>query len=438
MQKKIQKKNKNISNKIGKEIYKLVEKLFPINRSITGEGVRKTLKIIKDLIPITIHEVPSGTKVFDWIVPKEWNIKDAYIENEKSDKIVNFKENNLHIVGYSTPVDQKMNLTDLQKHLFSLENQPEVIPYITSYYKERWGFCISHRKRLELKNEKYHVLIDSELKNGSLTYGELIIPGKLKKEIFLSTYICHPSMANNELSGPAVTTFLAKWIANKPRKYTYRIIFIPETIGSITYLSKNLDIMKKNIIAGYNITCVGDEREYSYLPSKKGDTLADNVALNVLKFKHPSFIRYSYLDRGSDERQYNSPGIDLPVVSIMRSKYGNYPEYHTSLDNLDLVTPNGLYGAYDVLKECITLIENNIKYRINCLCEPQLGKRGLYPTLSTKESGLQVRDMMNFIAYADGFRDLIEISNAINGPVWNLYPIIRKLKNANLIIEEKE
>jgi aminopeptidase-like protein len=438
MQKKIQKKNKNISNKIGKEIYKLVEKLFPINRSITGEGVRKTLKIIKDLIPITIHEVPSGTKVFDWIVPKEWNIKDAYIENEKSDKIVNFKENNLHIVGYSTPVDQKMNLTDLQKHLFSLENQPEVIPYITSYYKERWGFCISHRKRLELKNEKYHVLIDSELKNGSLTYGELIIPGKLKKEIFLSTYICHPSMANNELSGPAVTTFLAKWIANKPRKYTYRIIFIPETIGSITYLSKNLDIMKKNIIAGYNITCVGDEREYSYLPSKKGDTLADNVALNVLKFKHPSFIRYSYLDRGSDERQYNSPGIDLPVVSIMRSKYGNYPEYHTSLDNLDLVTPNGLYGAYDVLKECITLIENNIKYRINCLCEPQLGKRGLYPTLSTKESGLQVRDMMNFIAYADGFRDLIGISNAINGPVWNLYPIIRKLKNANLIIEEKE
>ena len=248
--KKIQKKNKHVSNKIGKEIYKLLEKLFPINRSITGKGVRKTLKIIKDQIPITIHEVPSGTKVFDWIVPKEWNIKDAYIENEKGDKIVNFKENNLHIVGYSTPVDQKMNLTDLQKHLFSLENQPEVIPYITSYYKERWGFCLSHRKRLELKNENYHVFIDSELKNGSLTYGDLIIPGKLKKEIFLSTYICHPSMANNELSGPAVTTYLAKWIGNKPRKYTYRIIFIPETIGSITYLSKNLDIMKKNIIAG--------------------------------------------------------------------------------------------------------------------------------------------------------------------------------------------
>lgn len=422
-------------NKISKEMYILIKRLFPICRSITGNGVRETLKILKEYIPIKIYEVSSGSKVFDWTIPKEWNIKNAYIENKNGEKIVDFQENNLHVVSYSIPVNKTIYLKDLQKHLYSLEKQPDAIPYITSYYKELWGFCISHKKRLGLKKGKYHVFIDSELKKGSLTYGELIIPGASKKEIFLSTYICHPSMANNELSGPSVTTFLAKWISSKPRNFTYRIIFIPETIGSITYLSKNLNIMKKNIVAGFNITCVGDERQYSYLPSKRGDTLTDKVALNVLKFKHPNFIKYSYLERGSDERQYNSPGVDLPVASIMRSKYNTYPEYHTSLDNLKLVTPKGLYGAYDVLKECITLIENNSKYKINCLCEPQLGKRGLYPTISTKNSGLQVRDMMNFIAYADGSRDLIEISNNINVPVWELYPIIEKLKNANLLIK---
>ena len=257
--------------------------------------------------------------------------------------------------------------------------------------------------------------------------------GKTSKEVFLSTYICHPSMANNELSGLVVTTHLAKWIASKPRNYTYRIVFIPETIGSITYLSKHLHEMKKRIIYGFNITCVGDNRVYSYLPTRKGNTPADKIALNILKFKHPGFIKYSYLDRGSDERQYNSPGVDLPVVSIMRSKYGEYPEYHTSLDNLDLISPEGLYGGYDVLKECITLIENNKKYKIKCFCEPQLGKRGLYPTLSTKSSGIQVRDMMNFIAYADGTNNLLEISEIINVPVWELYPIINNLREANLL-----
>ncbi|WP_027416157.1 DUF4910 domain-containing protein [Aneurinibacillus terranovensis] len=419
--------------------YELLKRLFPICRSITGDGVRKTLKIIQEMIPLQIHEVRTGTKVFDWEVPKEWNIRDAYILDENGNKVVDFQKNNLHVVGYSIPINKEVDLAELNQHLYSLENQPDAIPYITSYYKEHWGFCISHNQRKQLKEGKYRVYIDSELKDGFLTYGELIIPGNTKEEIFLSTYICHPSMANNELSGPVVTTYLAKWIASVQRKYTYRIIFIPETIGSITYLSRNLPQMRQNIIAGFNVTCVGDERAYSFVPSRYGNTLADKVALNVLKYRHPDFIRYSYLDRGSDERQYCSPGIDLPITSIMRSKYGQYPEYHTSLDNLDLVSPLGLQGSYEVLKECVEVLEKNEKYKTNCLGEPQLGKRGLYPTLSTIESSKIVRAMMDFISYADGTNDLIDISNIIKVPVKDLFPIIDRLYEQNLIsvVDEK-
>ncbi len=422
-------------NKYGNGIgmYKLMGRLFPICRSITGNGVRETLRIIQEQIPITIHEVPSGTKVFDWTVPREWNIRDAFILDEAGNKVVDFQENNLHVLGYSVPVDKFVGLTDLQTHLYSLKNQPEAIPYITSYYSERWGFCLSQRQREGLKDGKYRVYIDSELREGSLTYGELVIPGKTEQEIFLSTYICHPSMANNELSGPVVTTYLANWIMAASRKYTYRIIFIPETIGSITYLSRNLATMKKNIIAGFNITCVGDEGAYSYVPSRYGNTLADRVALNILSYEHPEFQRYSYLQRGSDERQYCSPGVDLPVVNLMRSKYGEYPEYHTSLDNMDFVTPKALNESYEMIKDCLELLERNEKYKVNCLGEPQLGKRGLYPTLSTKESGALVRDMMNFIAYADGSNDLIGISNIIGVPATKLYEIIDKLLLNELI-----
>lgn len=414
-------------------MYQLLKRLFPICRSITGNGVRETLRILQEYIPITIHEVPTGTKVFDWEVPKEWNIRDAYILDEHGNKIVDFKQNNLHVVSYSNPVNQVLTLDELQRHLYSLENQPDAIPYITSYYKEHWGFCISHNQRMQLKEGMYQVFIDSDLRDGHLTYGELIIPGKTQKEVFLSTYICHPSMANNELSGPVLTTVLTKWIQSAPRKYTYRIVFVPETIGSITYLSKHMDVMKRNIIAGYNLSCVGDDRAYSYLSSRKGNTLADRVALNILRTSQPNFISYSFLDRGSDERQYCSPGIDLPVASIMRSKYGEYPEYHTSLDNLELVTPSGLYGSFDVYQQCLDLIERNERYRINCLCEPQLGKRGLYPSLSTKESRKIVRNMINFIAYADGEKDLVEISDILQLPVKELYPIIDILRKNNLL-----
>lgn len=419
--------------KADQEMYKLVERLFPICRSITGNGVRETLRIIQEHIPIIIHEVPTGTRAFDWMVPKEWNIKDAYVMDKEGKRIIDFKNNNLHVVGYSVPVRKTVTGLELQEHLYSLPDQPEAIPYVTSYYKEGWGFCIAHKDRMRLKENEYKVFIDSELKDGFLTYGELIIPGESEKEVFLSTYMCHPSMANNELSGPVVTTFLTKWIMSKRRRNTFRIIFIPETIGSITYLSRNLQVMKNNVIAGFNVSCVGDNKVYSYLPTRNGDTYADRIALNVLSFKHPDYIKWSFLDRGSDERQYNAPGIDLPVCCVMRSKYAQYPEYHTSLDNLDFVNPEGLAGAYDALKECLILIEENRKYKINCLGEPQLGRRGLYPTISTKSSGYEVKKLMDFIAFADGKNDLIDISNKINVPAWELYPIIEKLRRADLL-----
>jgi aminopeptidase-like protein len=426
------------SLKLGQEMYELVSELFPICRSLTGNGVRQSLNIIKKQIGLEIHEIASGTKVFDWVIPKEWNIRDAFILDEKGHKIVDFKDNNLHVVGYSVAVDRYISLSELQQHLHSLPDQPDAIPYVTSYYEEYWGFCISQQQRDKLKEGRYRVHIDSELEDGYLTYGECLIKGKTDQEVFLSTYICHPSMANNELSGPAVTTFLAKWIASAPRQYTYRIVFIPETIGSIAYLSRNIEVMKKNIMAGFNITCVGDDRVYSFLPSRKGNTLADKVALNILRFSHPDFIEYSFLERGSDERQYCSPGVDLPVVSIMRSKYLTFPEYHTSFDNLSLVTPEGLIGSYRVLRDCLELIENNKYYQIRCLGEPQLGRRGLYPNLSSKESTIddEINGLMNFIAYADGSNDLIDISNIIGVPVSKLYHIIDQLKSADLLVSE--
>jgi aminopeptidase-like protein len=425
----------NNGTNIGILMHELVAKAFPICRSITGDGVRETLQIISDIIPLEIHEVPTGTVAFDWVVPKEWNVYEAYIADESGNRIVDFKKNNLHVVGYSVPVDKWIALSELQAHLYSLPDQPSAIPYVTSYYKERWGFCIAHDERIRLKEGEYHVYIDSTLKDGSLTYGECILKGETSQEVFLSTYVCHPSMANNELSGPVVTAYIAKWLSSRPRKYTYRIIFIPETIGSITYLSRNLDTLKKNVIAGFNISCIGDERAYSYVASRYANTLADRVATNVLAHRHPGFIKYSFLDRGSDERQYCSPGVDLPVVTLCRSKYGTYPEYHTSLDNLDLVTPDGLLGGYGLVKDCIRAVESNRVYRVTCYAEPQLGKRGLYPNLSTKHSGAAVQTLMDFIAYADGTNDLLQISNYINTPVWEIMPIAKKLLEAGLLEE---
>lgn len=420
---------------IVQEIYSLCVELFPICRSITGNGVRKTLKILQNYMPdLNIIEVPSGTQAFDWTVPKEWNINDAYIIDPQGNKIVDFQVSNLHVVGYSTPISTTLSLEALQTHLHSLPDQPDAIPYITSYYQERWGFCLSHRQRAQLIPGQYRVFIDSSLTQGHLTYGELIIPGDSPQEIFISTYICHPSMANNELSGPAVVTHIAKWLqSRKSRAYTNRIVFIPETIGSIVYLSRNLPAMKENIIAGFNITCIGDDRNYSYLASRYGNTLADRIARHILAHLHPDFKQYPYLDRASDERQYCSPSVDLPVVSIMRTKYGEYPEYHTSLDDLNLISPSGLSGGYEVLKLCIACLERNETLKTTVLCEPQLGKRGLYPSLSTKNSHASVRDMMNLIAYCDGTNDLLKIAEIINVPMWSLFDIVDQLKENHLL-----
>ena len=410
-----------IEKSVGVKMYQLAEELFPICRSITGEGIRYTLNRLKKEVPqIVLHEIPTGTKVFDWVVPKEWEISEAYIEDMKGNRIVDFQKNNLHVVGYSIPIDAIVSGDELQAHLYSLPEHPDWIPYVTSYYKERWGFCVTENSRKKLTDNQYHVVIKSKLFDGSLTYAELLIPGQVSDEIFFSTYACHPSMANNELSGPVVQIELAKLLMSRKNKYSYRLIWIPETIGSITYLSKNLDYMKEHIIAGYNITCVGDDRAVSYIQSRKGNTIADRAAKNVLKYIAPDYMEYSYLNRGSDERQYNAPGIDLPVCSICRTKFHEYPEYHTSADDLKLISPKGLEKSYYIYKEIIQALEVNEIYRINCLCEPQLGPRGLYPTECFNRSSIAVKDMMDFIAYADGTMDLIEISDKINVPVKKL------------------
>lgn len=421
----------------GSRMYAMAEELFPLCRSITGKGTRETLRRIQRELPgMTINEVPSGMKVFDWIIPKEWSIDEAYIEDPKGNIIVDFRKNNLHVVGYSVPVDAYLSLGELDKHLYSLPDHPDWIPYVTSYYKEQWGFCLTHNQRLSMEEGQYHVVIRSKLFQGSLSYGELIIPGKTEKEIFLSTYICHPSMANNELSGPMVQLELARWILkNKNRKYTYRLIWVPETIGAITYISINLPEMKKNIIAGYNLTCVGDERAISYVSSRYGNTLADTAALNVLQTMAQDYISYDYLQRGSDERQYNAPGVDLPVCSICCSKYHEYPEYHTSADDMNFITPKGLQKSFNIYQEIIKSLEYNTKYKVNCYCEPQLGPRGLYPTESFNRSSVTVKDMMDFIAYADGMQDLFQISNRIGVPVARLHEIAEKLLEADLLRE---
>jgi len=418
---------------IGKEMYDWATDLFPINRSLTGDGVRQTLQYIKNIVPeLEVNEVPSGAKCFDWKIPQEWNCNDGYIIDPDGNKICDFKTNNLHIVGYSTPIDSEIELEELIEHLYYLEEQPTAIPYITSYYSPRWGFCLSFNEFQKLKKGTYKVKINSELKDGNLTYGEIKLKGESEKEIFLSTYVCHPSMANNELSGPVVTTALVNFIKSlEGRKYSYRIVFIPETIGSITYISRNIDDMKKNIIAGFNITTIGDDRSYSYIPTRYGNTLSDKVSKHVLQ--DIDYVEYSFLDRGSDERQYCSPGVDLPIATICRTKYGVYPEYHTSLDDLTVISPSGLYGGYEKIKKAIELLEKNDYYKVTVLCEPQLGKRGLYPTISTKTSAATVRTIIDFITYADGDNDLIDIANIIGVQAEELFDIVDKLKAVKLI-----
>lgn len=422
-------------NDTGRNMYELAGKLFPICRSITGNGFRQSLEMIREIVPeIQVFEVPSGTAVYDWTVPKEWNIRGGWIKNMQGETIIDFNDCNLHVMGYSIPIHQTLSREELSEHVYTQPEQPEWIPYVTSYYKERWGFCMSERQKQALTDAAYEVYIDSTLEDGFLTYGELVLPGETDDEIFFSTYLCHPSMANNELSGPCVQTELIKYLKSlSHRRYTYRFVFIPETIGSITYLSRNLEALQQHVKAGFVLSCVGDNRTYSMVSTKYEDTLADRVLNNVLKFHYPDYIRYSFMKRASDERQYGSAGVDLPVCAFCRSKYHEYPEYHTSADNMDLISPEGLSGAYEVMVKVINALENNYFYQMQCKCEPQLGKRGLYPTVSQKGTKGDARYMQDFIAYADGRNDLIGISNILDIPVDKLIPIKDQLMEHHLL-----
>ncbi|SMF75517.1 DUF4910 domain-containing protein [Pseudobacteriovorax antillogorgiicola] len=420
---------------IGNDIYELAKALWDVPRSITGDGVRRTLSTIKELCPeLTTYEVPSGQKVFDWEVPLEWNIKDAYVEDPDGNRIVDFKQNNLHVMGYSTPIDTFVSLEELLLHTYTQEDRVNAIPYVTSYYEPKWGFCMSEVLKRSLKRGKYRVYIDASLEPGFLTYGEILLEGEEKEEVLISTYICHPSLGNNELSGPCLTAFLSRWLSNNVnRRYTYRIVFLPETIGSIAYLSRNVHHLKKYVIAGFNVTCVGDENAYSFLPSRLGNTYADKVAKNTLDHLVKEYRSYSYLDRGSDERQYCSPGVDLPVVSIMRSKYGEYPEYHTSDDNLEFITPKGLEGAFNAISSAIYTIENDHYPKYRVLCEPQLGKRGLYPNTGQKGKYSKAELLTHILAYSDGKHSILDISDILNVSFREVYENCQTLLESDLI-----
>ena len=423
--------------------YKIAkDKLYPLTRSLTGQGVRDTLKIIQKEFPkLKIKKIKSGTKVFDWRIPPEWNISDAYILDKYNRRIIDFKKNNLHLMSYSIPIKKLITKHELFENLYFLKSQPNAIPYMTSYYRKRWGFCISYDQYKDFDkkysfNDKFKVIINSSLKkDGNLNYGELILKGKSNKEILISTYICHPSMANNELSGPIVSMGLINYFKKKNLNKTLRFIFIPETIGSISYLSKNINHLKKNVIGGYNLSCIGDERQHSCMFSKYQNSPSDEAvieAYRILKIKN--YKVYSFLKRGSDERQFNSPGVDLKISSIFRSKYAEYSEYHTSLDDFKLVTVKGCNGGFNVARKSIKILLERVYPKCKVMCEPQMGKRGLYPTLSKKRNEKNLnRSYMNFLQYADGTNSLEKISNLIKLNLKSVNKINRILSKNNLL-----
>lgn len=416
-----------------------MKQLWPINRSITGKGTLKTLKIIKSVINLLkIKKIKSKKKIFDWSIPLEWNVKNAYIITPRKKKICQFKKNNLHLVGYSHPIKKTITFNELNKHLHSWPKNPSSIPYITCYYKKYWGFCISHKEKKKLsKKGRYQVIIQANFKVGALYYGELLIKGKSKKEIFISTYVCHPSMANNELSGPVLVTHLSKWILSKKRKYTYRIIFVPETIGSIAYINKNLNKLKKNVLAGFNVTCVGDNRSISFLPSKYNNTYIDKVLKHFLSSQKIKYKTYDWSERGSDERQYCSPGVDLPVASLMRSKYGTYKEYHTSDDRIGkVVTKQGLTSSLEMYKKCIIILEKNFYPISTKICEPMLSKYSLYENISNRYNKITKPTYLDILTWCDGKNDVIDIAEKNKSNFFKVLSMLEILEKNKLIYKK--
>lgn len=411
-----------------------MKQLFPFNRSLTGEGTLKTLKVIQKILPkLKIKNIKSGEKVFDWIVPDEWNVKEAYIQFKKK-KIIDFKNNNLHLVSYSVPIKKKLNFSILKKKLYYLKKQPDAIPYVTSYYNKDWGFCLTYKNYLKLnKKGKYKIFINSTLKKGKLNYGEILIKGKSDKEIFLNTYICHPSMANNELSGPCVLTNLVKWIQKRDNKYSYRILYAPETIGAIINIKRNKKKLKK-VIAAFNFNCLGGPDIFSVLKSRNGNTYSDNLIKNVLLKNNIKFRTHSWLERGSDERQYCWPGVDLPMVSLMKSKYHDYPEYHTSKDNLQFVKKDNLEKSLNIYKKIILQIEKDIFPLTTTIGEPNLGKRGMYKTIGLKNKKLKYsKTILNILSQSDGKKSVFQLSNELNIKESTLIEICTKLKNKKIL-----
>ncbi len=421
---------------IGDEILRFAKELYPINRSLTGSGVRKTLDYIKQLLPeLALLEVPSGSSAFDWTIPDEWDISEAFIEDSAGQRIIDFANHNLHVVGYSGPVDVTLSLEELEAHLHSIPDKPDAIPYVTSYYADRWGFCMTHRQRVGLAKGNYRAVIRSRKFKGVMNFAELVIPGTSDSEVLLSTYVCHPSMANNETSGPAVLTFLGRWLLEQPRRYTYRIVFAPETIGAIHYISQNQKHLKQKVVAGFNISCVGDDRNYSFVASRKGATLADRIAEHVLPQLSSSYVKHSFLERQSDERQYGSVLIDLPFVALSRTKYGCYDEYHTSLDDFSVVTAAGLEGGFNMVAQCITALEANRTLVATTPCEPQLGKRGLYPTLGGGKVSTSVEVLLNVLEYCDGSEDLLAVAARCNISVTQAAQAANVLESHGLLRE---
>jgi aminopeptidase-like protein len=402
---------------VGPEMYQFLIDLYPICRSITGDGVRETLHRIGQLIPLVIREVASGTQVFDWTVPDEWNIRDAYVKNSKGERVIDFQKSNLHVVSYSTPVRRVMSLQDLKRHLHTLPDHPDWIPYRTSYYSENWGFCLSHRQFLELKEEEYEVCIDASLENGHLTYGECYLPGETSDEVLISAHVCHPSLCNDNLSGIAVAVWAAKQLRMSSHRYSYRFLFAPATIGPVAWLAAN-EHKTERIKHGLILACVGDAGKTTYKKSRRGQAEVDRAVANVLKHSGQDYEINEFSPWGYDERQYCSPGFNLPMGCLMRTPNGCYPEYHTSADNLELVRAESLEDSFRKCMSIIEVLENNRSYlNQNPKCEPQLGRRGLYRKMGgeakAEDSGLAMLWVLNF---SDGGHSLLDIAEKSSLP----------------------